>query len=166
MTSLLLVLVLGAALPAESKDVGALADLVLRDQRGGEDSLRAHEGRVVLVTVVNARRLRKLKGWEQALRERLEGVDYLRVADVPQDPPVTFDEVAEKLGERVPEDVAVLIDLEGEWARALDLDTDQPNLLVFDREGRLVSAYRGARNPYLEAYVSRDLETLLGKRTR
>lgn len=166
MISLLLALTLGATPPAEPRDVGALADLTLRDQRGGEDSLRSHQGRVVLVTVVNARRLRKLKSWEKALRERLDGVDYLRVADVPQDPPVAFDEVAEKLLKRVPDDVAVLIDMDGEWARSLELDTSQPNLLVFDREGRLVSAYRGTRNRYLEAYVAHDLEALLAEEAR
>ena len=161
MSILLLVLTLGAVSPGAARDVGPLAELRLRDQRGQEDSLGSHRGRVVLVTVVHAKRLRKLKGWEAALRERLDGVDYIRIADVPADPPVTHDQVAEKLRERVPEDVSVLIDLERKWALSLELDTDQPNLLIFDREGRLVSSYRGGRNRFLEAYVSKDLEELL-----
>jgi hypothetical protein len=115
----------------------------------------------VLVTVVHAKRLRKLKSWERALRERLDEVHYLRIADVPTDPPVTHEEVAEKLRKRVPEEVSILIDLERRWARALELDTSQPNLLIFDRSGRLVSSYRGGRNRFLEAYVTRELEKLL-----
>jgi len=88
---------------------------------GREDSLRAHRGQVVLVTVVHATGLRKLKSWETALRERLEGVHYIRIADVPADPPLTHDEVAEKLRQRVPEEVSILIDLEGEWRKAFGL---------------------------------------------
>jgi hypothetical protein len=150
-STLLLALTLSATLPAETPDVRPLAGLKLRDQYGRQDSLEAHRGQVVLVTVVHAKRLRKLKSWEKALRERLEDVHFVRIADVPTDPPVTHQEVAEKLRERVPEDVSILI----------DLDTSQPNLLIFDRSGRLVSSYRGGKNRFLEAYVSRDLEKLL-----
>jgi hypothetical protein len=96
-SALLLALMLGAILPSETRDIGPLADLRLLDQYGREDSLRAHRGQVVLVTVVHAKRLRKLQSWEKALRERLEGVHYMRVADVPADPPVTQEDVAEKL---------------------------------------------------------------------
>ncbi|MGD8896062.1 MAG: hypothetical protein PVJ73_08515 [Acidobacteriota bacterium] len=161
MSTLLLALMLGGILPSETRDIGPLADLELHDQYGREDSLRTHRGQVVLVTVVHAKRLRKLQSWEKALRERLEGVHYMRVADVPADPPVTHDEVAEKLRQRVPEEVSILIDLERRWALSLDLDTGQPNLLIFDRRGRLVSSYRGGRDRFLEAYVSRDLDRLL-----
>lgn len=161
MTFLILALTLNASLPAEARSVGPLADLVLRDQRGREDSLRNHQGQVVLVEVIDARRLRRLKSWEETLRERVDGFHAMRIADVPRDPPVTHDEVADKLRERVPEDVPVLIDLEGEWARSLELETSQPNILVFDREGRLVSSYRGRLNRFLEEYVVRDLEDLL-----
>lgn len=152
---------LSAAPPDDSPDIGPLAALGLRDQYGQTDSLEAHRGQVVLVTVVHARRLRKLKSWEKALRERLDEVHYLRIADVPTGPPVKYEDVAEKLRKRVPEEVSILIDLEGRWAEALELDTSQPNLLIFDRSGRLVSSYRGGRNRFLEAYVSRDLEKLL-----
>jgi hypothetical protein len=160
-STLLLALTLSATLPADTPDVRPLAGLKLRDQYGRQDSLEAHRGQVVLVTVVHAKRLRKLKSWEKALRERLEEVHYLRIADVPTDPPVNYEDVAEKLRKRVPEEVSILIDLEGRWAEALDLDTSQPNLLIFDRSGRLVSSYRGGRDRFLEAYVSRDLEKLL-----
>ena len=161
MSTLLLALTLGALLPAEPRDVGALAGVMLRDQYGQGDSLEAHRGQVVLVTVVHAKRLRKLKSWETALRGRLKDVHYVRIADVPTDPPVTQEEVAKKIRERVPENVPILIDLERRWARALELDTDQPNLLIFDRKGRLVSSYRGSKDPSLEVSVSRDLERLL-----
>lgn len=161
MLPLLLALALDAPRPVEARNVAPLAELKLRDQYGREDSLAAHRGQVVLVTVVHAKRLRKLKSWEAALRERLADVHYLRIADVPAEPPVTHEEVAQKLRERVPEEVPILIDLQRLWAHALSLDTEQPNLLIFDRGGQLVSTYRGSRTPALEADVRRDLEKLL-----
>jgi hypothetical protein len=164
-TTLILALTLSAAPPPEARDIGPLAGLRLRDQFGREDSLAAHRDHVVLVSVVHAKRLRKLKSWEKALRRRLERVHYIRIADVPSDPPVTHEEVAEKLRERVPEEISVLIDLERRWATTLELETDQPNLLVFDRRGRLVSSYRGGKDRFLETYVTRDLERLLEAET-
>ena len=146
------------------RDVGSLASLVLRDQRGRPDSLRAHRGHVVLVTVVHVKRLRKVRGWEEAIHERLgDRVQYLRIADVPRKPAVSYEDVATKLRDRVPDEVSVLIDLEQRWATSLGLDTDQPNLLVFDRAGRLVSSYRGRPDELLVTYVARDLEELLAK---
>ena len=160
MITLLLALVLGAPGLPEARDVGPLADLRLVDQYGREDSLEAYRGQVVLVMVVHAKRLRKLRSWEAALRGCVKEVHYLRIADVPADPPVTREEVAKKLRERVPKEVSILADLDRRWAKTLGLDTGQPNLLVFDRGGRLVGAYRGDGSPALEARVCRDLQTL------
>lgn len=143
---------------------GTPADLngiELRDQHGGKDTLAAHQGEVVVVMVVTARRLRNLKGWERDLRERYEELRFMRVVDVPADPPVSYEDVAGKLAKRVPEGIEVLIDMERSWARALDLDTARPNLLLFNRDGDLVARTRGrAKKELVEQFAGR-IEALL-----
>lgn len=114
--------------------------------------------------VVTARRLRNLKAWEQDLRERYENLRFMRVVDVPADPPVSYEEVAGMLMKRVPDEIEVLIDLNREWATALNLDTDRPNLLLFDREGYLVARTRGrAKTDFIESFAA-EIEKVLRSR--
>jgi hypothetical protein len=143
---LILELVLTALLASTPADA---ADIELRDQHGGSDRVADHRGEVVVVMVVTARRLRNLKGWERDLKKEFGELRFLRVVDVPEDPPVTHEQVAEKLVRRVPEDIAVLIDIERRWARDLELDTLRPNLLLFDRHGKIVARERGRAEPEL-----------------
>lgn len=126
----------------------------LTDQLGREDSLARHRGETVLALVVTAKRLRSLKGWELALRERLDGVSYLRVVDVPAQPKLSHERVAEKLRKRVPEEVAIGIDLERRWAEAFGLDTDEVNVLLFDAGGGLAARFRGRRSQQLVEQVA------------
>lgn len=142
MLSALLVLVLVGAPAAAAAPAGA----VLRDQFGRPDSLSAHAGRPLVVLVVSARRLRRLKAWEVELDRRLDGVDFLRVADVAAEgrTPPTFDEVASTLRKHVPQSVRVLVDSERHWARALGLDTREVNALALDARTRVVAQVRGA----------------------
>lgn len=159
MTSITILLLAGllAGAPAE------VLDLELRDQHGGSDRLAAHRGEVVVVMVVTARRLRNLKGWERDLRERYEDLRFMRVVDVPADPPVSYDDVASKLVKRVPEGIAVLIDMNRGWATALDLDTGRPNLLLFDRDGHLAARTRGrAKQDLVEPFAARIAALLEG----
>lgn len=142
---------------------GTPADVIeieLRDQYGRSDSLAAHRGETVVVMVVTARRLRNLKGWERDLRERMEDLRFLRVVDIPEDPPVTHQEVADKLSKRVPDDIAVLIDIERRWARTLALDTARPNLLLFDSAGKLVRHERGRYDAEVAAKLAAEIEAL------
>lgn len=126
--------------------LGALAgpaagDLpTLRDQFGEPVGLDAAAGRVQVAIVVSARKLRRIKPWEKAMRAEFPDLAVVRIADVPRTSPTEYDRVAEKLRKRLPPDVPVGIDLEGAWAEALGLDTSVPNVLVFDSSGRL--AYR------------------------
>jgi hypothetical protein len=148
-------------LTAAPGEVPPVAGVELRDQHGETDSLAAHRGEVVVAMVVTARRLRNLRPWERDLKDRLPEVSFLRIADVPEDPPVTYEKVARKLAKRVPEEISILIDLERRWSKALDLDTDRPNLLLIDRQGRLVEAFRGRHDPELADRVSAALEGLV-----
>lgn len=118
-------------------------ELQLKDQLGRADSLAAHRGEVVVAFVVTARRLRRIKAWEQALRAQYDDVHYLRVADVPDTGSATYEDIAEKLRRRVPEEVSTLIDLDRAWATTFELDTTQPNLLIFDSKGALQERFRG-----------------------
>lgn len=157
MLGLVLSLLILSPAPGE---VLPVAEVELRDQHGETDSLAAHRGEVVVVMVVTARRLRNLRPWEKDLRDRFPGLSFLRIADIPEDSPVTHEKVASKLVKRVPEEVSILIDLEGRWSRGLDLDTDRPNVLVIDREGRLVDSVRGRHEAELAARLGAALDGL------
>lgn len=158
---LLLPCALGGQL-ADATEIDGLARVELPDQQGRLDSVAAHRDRVTVVMVVTARRLRNLKDWQKELQRRFDGVDFVLIADVPADPPVTYDRVVEKLGRRIPEEVSVLIDLERRWATGLGLDTERPNLLLFDRGGRLAASFRGRSESALVEEVSRALAALAG----
>jgi hypothetical protein len=127
----------------------------LMDQFGRLDRLASHRGAPVVVMIVTASRLRSLKGWELELRRRVgEAVGFLRVMDVPEQPRLRHDDVARRVRDRVPREVAILIDVERVWAQAFRLDTREVNLLVFDAEGRLHKTFFGRRTPALLAEVT------------
>jgi hypothetical protein len=133
----------------------------VRDQFGRLDSVAAHRGKAVVALVVTARRLRALKGWELDLRRRFEDLRFLRVVDVPEEPPVAYEDVARKLRDRVPQEVSVLIDLGRTWAAAYGLDTQEVNVLLFDEAGRLATRFRVPRNEASLAVVSHALAPLV-----
>lgn len=145
-----------------SAAVDGISGLRLQDQYGEHHSLAEHNGHVTVVMVVTVKRLRNIKPWERSLREQFDDIRYLRIADVPEDSRATYASVAAKLGERVPEGVPVAIDMERAWANQLGLDTDRPNLLIFDRDGRLVTTFRGLCTPELLAPVVHRLESTVG----
>jgi hypothetical protein len=156
LATLLLVLTAGA-------HATSLAELPLRDQLGGEDSVAAHRGEVVLVLLITAERLRHLKLWEERLRERYPDLRYLRIADIPGEPPLTEAQVAEKLAERVPKDVAVLIDMDRRWATELSLDVRYPNVLLFDRESQLKAKFLGPVSDNFLGIVGARLDEILAQ---
>ena len=133
----------------------------LKDQFGEVSSLAQHLGEIQLAIVVTAKRLRRMKPWEREIREHYPDLALLRVADVPRSSPTEFARVAEKLRKRLPDDVAVLIDLEGNWAGYFDLDVSVPNVLIFDREGELISIHAGMYKKPLLAGVLDDLASAL-----
>jgi hypothetical protein len=162
MTLLVAAMLLGAPGAGAGGGLADVADLTLVDQYGGEDNLAQHRGRVVVVMVVTARRLRNIRPWERELRAQLgDDIHYFRITDVPEGSPASREQVADKLVNRVPDGVSVLIDLDRQWATALDLDTSRPNILVVDGDGGLVAARRGRCNPELAAEVVDELKALL-----
>lgn len=126
----------------------------LTDQFGNEIGLDADAGRVRVAIVVSGRKLRRIKPWEKAMREEFPDLVVIRIADIPRSSPTDYDKVAKKLRKRLPEDVAVGIDLEGQWADMLGLDTSVPNVLVFDADGTLTyqqsGMYKKSKYPSLQ----------------
>jgi len=166
----MLALIMAASMlvPAAADDartaLAAVAPVTLVDQYGAEGDLARHRGRVVVVMVVTAKRLRNIRPWEKAIREQFDDrVVYLRITDVPGDSSATVEQISEKLAERVPDGVSVLIDVDRVWASALDLDTERPNILVIGSEGELVASHRGRHSPELEAAVIDDLKAVIGQ---
>ncbi|MGI9341780.1 MAG: TlpA family protein disulfide reductase [Gammaproteobacteria bacterium] len=130
----------------------------LVDQFGAPVTLDRDAGEIQIAIVVSAKRLRRIKAWEKALRKEFPDLTVVRVADVPRSSPTDYEKVAEKLRKRLPEDVPVGIDLAGEWASALDLDTSVPNVLVFDQAGELAyrqsGMYKKSLYPPLQSAIS------------
>jgi hypothetical protein len=156
-------LVILSLLSQSATSLAGLQDIQLRDQNGDPDTLAAHRGRVVVVMVVDAKRLRNLRPWARELRERFDEIETMLIAEVPADPPTTYERVVGKLSERIPDDVSVLIDMERLWATTLDLETSRPNLLLVDRNGSLVASYFGSYDAGLAATVVKHVEVMLAE---
>ena len=127
---------------------------ILLDQFGEPVSLTATTDQVQIAIVVSARRLRRIKPWEKAMRQEFPDLVVVRIADVPRSSPTEYEKVAQKLRKRLPEDLSVGIDLDGQWSAALDLDTQVPNILLFDATGTLIyrqsGMYKKSRYPPLQ----------------
>ena len=146
-------LALAALAPADAQDASRLAELELRDQYGNVDSLNRWRGAPVIAVVVSVKRLAMIEKWEKDLSERVPGIRFMNVADLPADVPVDPGQTALTLQKRVPAGVNVLMDFAREWATAYELDTALPNLLVFDASGQLAARFRGRWTAELAAAV-------------
>ncbi len=143
-----------AEVPDVSPIETPLASQVFLDQFGHPDSLARRLGAPVVVVVVNVRRLAMIEQWERDLRERVPGMRFLNVAELPSDVPVDLERTAATLRKRVPAGVAVLMDPARHWATTFALDTTMPNLLVFDASGQLTAQFRGRWTAELAAQVA------------
>lgn len=150
----LILLALLGPMVAVPQGTDRLAKLEFRDQYGNVDSLARWSGSPVVVMVVSVRRLAMIEKWERDLSERVPGIRFRNVADLPVDVPVDLDRTAMTLRKRVPPGVHVLMDPAREWATTFALDTELPNLLVFDATGLLTARYRGRWTATLAAEVA------------
>jgi hypothetical protein len=144
----------GAASPADAAALAPLVDVEWQDQLGGRDRLASHRGETVLLLVVEARRLPLAGKWAEALQARDPGLTLLTVADAPPDVPVDPARFAAMLRKRVPAGVRVWMDPGRAFARALGLDTAEPNLLLVGPDGTLAARMRGRATPALVDEVS------------
>lgn len=162
-SSVLIAVLAVVALAAPAAPVaGDLPELL--DQFGAPVGLDRDAGVVQVAIVVSAKKLRRIKPWEKAMRAEFPDLAIVRIADIPRTSPTKYETVAEKLRKRLPEDVPVGIDLDGAWAESLGLDTSIPNLLVFDSNGELVyrqsGMYKKSRYPSLQSAL---LDVTAGK---
>jgi hypothetical protein len=132
------------------------------DQHGRLHGLADHQGRPVAALVVTVGRLRHIRGWEVELGRRFPELRFLRAAHVPPRPGTSRESVAKALRGRVPDEVPVMIDMEGAWAAAYGLDPGDVNVLLFDRGGARVFSYRGRRDERSLARVGVEIEGRLG----
>lgn len=159
MPGLLLVL-LGVCGTAAGADIAAAP---LRDQFGNTDSLASHQGKVVVAIVVDVRRLSTIQRWGEELGKRHPDLHFLNVAEMPAEGRVDIARVNATLQKRVPATVPVLIDIERRWATGYGLDTATPNLLIFDREGKLAGQVRGRFSAERAAGITAIIEALLAQ---
>lgn len=161
---LLAVVALGSLLPvAGGVPTPAPAELLtleLQNQFGGRDSLVAHQGSALVAVVVNVRRLALIETWERDLSVKIPGIRFFNVADLPSQGVVDLEQTAATLRRRVPPEVPVLMDVERHWATLLELDTNLPNLLVFDAGSMLVARFRGRWSEALARDVVAAIESL------
>ena len=141
-------LALPAAVQVVSEGQAAALAARLPDQNGRPGGFEPSGGQPTVVFVVSAARLKRLKAWESALRQRFEGLRFVRVADVPPArPPARYEDVARRLREHVPREVSVLIDVDRLWATGFEIDSRQVNVLVLDAAGRLAGQLAGDPTP-------------------
>ena len=158
---LLAAVLLPALAVAQAPEIGALAVLELRDQYGNPDSLAAHRGAPVVAVIVTVNRLSMIERWERDLSGHIPGVQFLNVTDLPPDVAVDLERTAATLRKRVPAGVRVLMDPTRQWATVLGLNTDVPNLLVFDASGQLRQRYRGRWTAALGTEVAAAVAPLI-----
>lgn len=154
-------LLIAALLPAVAAAFDGNDLPAVIDQFGQPVSVRDSEPAVRVAILVSAKRLRRLRKWETALRNRFPGLDILRVADVPRDAPTRYEDVAEAFRKRLPENVGVGIDLAGDWAGQLEVDPSVPNILVFTSSGDLEAVHSGMFSNALFARAAADIDLLI-----
>ena len=119
---------------------------LIHDQHG--EVLQFDHAEPFVVIVVSKRRLRRLKPWEAALKERFgPDLDIVRIAHAAQETgervaPDT-DRLARALKRRVPAEVSIGLDLTGWWASHHGLDTQIPAVLVMSGQGSPPIVFQG-----------------------
>jgi hypothetical protein len=134
----------------------------LKDQLDREDSLIKYKGDViVLLAAGNGKVLRRIKSWEETLRKRYgETLKILRVANAEETKDKTPEEVKKKLQEHVPEKISLLIDWNGQVIRSFNLDRQDVNIVIFNKDLDIVYIDVGKVNDRKEG-VFQALDTLL-----
>jgi hypothetical protein len=120
-------------------------DQPLPSLRHADVTVAASSERPTIVIVVAAKRLRLTKAWEIAIREELDDIEMVRIADL--EPGVDLDEVRSKLKRRIPDEIDLLLDPKSSWATTLELDASQPNLLLLLPDGSVQLLARGRYSP-------------------
>ena len=154
-------LLAGLLLPLTLLGINASKLPSVEDQFGEAVAVGNSGSDVQVAILVSAKRLRRIKKWEKALRDRFPDLAIVRVADVPRNSPTEYEVVAEAFRKRLPPDLPVGIDLAGAWASELQIDPAVPNVLVFAGDGELEAVHSGMFSSELFAQAAADIDLLI-----
>ena len=133
---------------------GALAqevsrEVVLKDQFGKADGPGRHRGQAILLVYGKVDGMRRMKAWEDQVRDKALGaLVVLRGLDARDlRAQKTEAEVDERLQQRVPSDIAILIDWNGDLVRAYGLPEADVSVTVIDAAGKACHTEPGPVKP-------------------
>jgi predicted RND superfamily exporter protein len=157
--SLLVVVVLvtgttaGSGLAQETQ-----SGLLLKDQFGNVDGPPRHRGQAVLLIYGKVEGMRRMKAWEERLRDKVPASRRPPRSDVWEaQGKKTETEVNERLQLNVPRDIAILVDWKGEFIRAYGLPDASVSTTVLDAQGKSCHTASGPVTPEALEQVRRVL---------
>lgn len=158
--SLLLVVLLvtgTTAGPARAQETQG--SLLLKDQFGNVDGPPRHRGQAVLLVYGKVEGMRRMKAWEERLRDKVPGtLVVLRGLDAREAlGKKTETEVNERLQLNVPRDIAILVDWKGDFVRAYGLPDANVSATVLDAQGKSCHTASGPVTPEALEQVRRVL---------
>jgi predicted RND superfamily exporter protein len=139
-----LVAVLLASSPTQAQQ--PVREILLKDQFGRVDGPGLHRGRAIVLIYGKVEGMRRMKAWEERVREQAPGVMVvLRGLDArAARGQKTEAEVNERLRQNVPADIGILIDWTGEFPRAYRLPDAEVSTTVLDTKGNACRTVAGA----------------------
>jgi preprotein translocase subunit SecF len=154
-----------APAPAPGKRSAGAAALLLRDQNGRRDGPGLHRGETMLLLFGKPTGLRRMKTWEKRILAKAgDPVRVLRAVDVREVRGTkTEAEIDARLRKDVPPEIAILVDREGELARAFALPDAEVSATVIDPLGEACGTVSG---PADEEGVARMTRMLAGVREK
>jgi hydrophobe/amphiphile efflux-3 (HAE3) family protein len=133
--------------------------LLLKDQFGNVDGPPRHRGQPVLLIYGKVEGMRRMKAWEERLRDKVPGaLVVLRGLDAREaQGKKTETEVNERLQLNVPRDIAILVDWKGELSRAYGLPDANVSTTILDAQGKSCHTASGPVTPEALEQVRRVL---------
>jgi uncharacterized protein len=146
--TLLVLISTAGGLPGDSVAVAqeAQRDILLKDQFGKVDGPGQHRGHVVLLIYGKVAGMRRMKGWEERIRQKVPGtLIVLRGLDARSARgEKTEAEVNERLQQNVPADISILVDWNGDFVRAYRLPDADVSTTVLDATGKACQTVAGS----------------------
>ena len=137
---------LGSAVGARAQDTGK--EILLKDQYGKVDGPGRHRGQAMLLIYGKVDGMRRMKGWEDRIREEIPGtLVILRGLDARSARGhKTETEVNERLQLNVPPEISLLIDWNGDLVRAYHLPDADISVTIVDAKGHGCRSIAGGVN--------------------